>query len=191
MGKFDFSLTNAGAILLGEVVAGQHLTFTKCAIGDGTLPVGVELSELSSLVAWKKNIPITSLAYKGDGKAVIRMAVTNQDFTDDFTFREIGIYAQDPSVGEILYAVANAGTNADLIPAYGGNEIVEMVCDLITIVGTDAVVEAIIDDSIIYATAQDLIDHANDPKAHGSHITDPYAHSNLIALHLWQKGKGY
>jgi hypothetical protein len=193
MAQFEFSMTNKGAILLTKAIAGKQIRFTRCAVGDGVVPVDVGLNELSSLISLKQWLPISAASYKSEGKAVVRTTLTNKDVSDSFYIREIGLYAQDPdpAVGEILYAVLYAGANADLLPAYGGGEIVELVYDLIAVVGVDVTVTALIDDSIVYATARDLTDHVNDPMAHGGHNTDPNAHANLLALHLWRPTKVY
>lgn len=192
MGKFDsFTLTRNGALLMSKVTAGQKLTFTRCAIGDGELPYGTDLCDLTTLVSEKMSLLINSVAFKSAGHAIVRTTYNNRNVTAEFYVRELGLFARDPDVGEILYAVANAGENADLLPAYGGSEVVEQIYDIIVLVGNVTEVTAVIDDSLIYATAQDLADHAADPMAHGNHIKDPLAHSNLLALHLWQPGKVY
>jgi phage-related tail fiber protein len=189
--KFDnFTLTKKGAVLLAKISTGQKLVFTHCAIGDGVLS-GADPADLTALINPKMSLDITSVAFKTQGYAVVRTTLTNKSFTEDFRLREIGVFAQDPDEGKILYAIANAGENGDLMPAYGGSEIVEQIYDIIIAVGATPEITAVIDDSLIYATAQDLADHAADPKAHGNHLGDAYAHSNLAALHLWQAGKTY
>lgn len=80
--------------------------------------------------------------------------LSNADVTAGFYFREIGLFALDPDVGEILYAYANSGTTADYI-APTGSGIIEKVFDVITVVGSAANVTANIA-SGIYASTADL-----------------------------------
>jgi phage-related tail fiber protein len=192
VGKFDsFTLTRKGALLMGKIVAGQKLTFTHCAIGDGEIPYGTNLCDLTALINQKMLLPITSVSIKSAGNAIVRFTYDNHSVTTEFYVREIGLFANEPDAGEILYAVANAGDNADLLPAYGGAEVVEQIYDIIALIGNADSATAVIDDSLIYATAQDLKDHENDQLAHPEHRNDRYAHMDLIALHLWRPGKAY
>jgi hypothetical protein len=69
--------------------------------------------------------------------------------------REIGIYAQDPDIGEILYAVAYAGDRADFIPADGITK-VENVVDIYTVIANAQNVTAVISDTVVLATKQDI-----------------------------------
>lgn len=115
------------------------------------------------------------------------MVLSNQDIVTGFYFREIGLFAQDPDVGEILYCYANAGATADYIPAGGGTDVVEKSFDVIAIVGTATNVTATIDSSLVYASAQELLDHENNyTDAHGlsgkiSHSLTTAANDFLVA----------
>jgi outer membrane murein-binding lipoprotein Lpp len=69
--------------------------------------------------------------------------------------REIGIYAQDPDLGEILYAVAYAGDKPDFIPADGTTK-VENVVDIYTVIANAQNVTAVISDTVVLATRRDI-----------------------------------
>ncbi|MEC0171178.1 phage tail protein, partial [Paenibacillus graminis] len=149
------TLTNKGLVLQGKAQAGAELNYTRIAVGDGSLS-GQSVPALNGLISLKKNLPISRMRPQPPNKAVIGATLSNADITTGFFFREIGVFAQDPDVGEILYAYANAGVTADYIAAGGGSDIIEKAIDCVVIVGTAANITATIDDSLVFALQTDL-----------------------------------
>ncbi|OKP97772.1 phage tail protein [Paenibacillus sp. P46E] len=149
------SLTNKGLVLQGKAQAGTQLNYTRIAVGDGSLS-GQSVPALNGLISLKKNLPISRLRPQPPNKAVIGATLSNADITTGFFFREIGVFAQDPDVGEILYAYANAGVTADYIAAGGGSDIIEKAIDCVVIVGTAANITAMIDNSLVFALKSEL-----------------------------------
>lgn len=159
MGAFGgLTITNKGIALQAKAQAGSELHYTRVAIGDGYLG-GQSIATLTDLISEKKSLDITKLKVLGSGKAVIGAVLTNQNIVTGFYFREIGIFADDPDEGEILYAYANAGNNAEYIPPGGGPDVVEKHIDSIVVVGQTENVTATIDQSLVFATLEDLSDH--------------------------------
>lgn len=158
-------LTNRGRNLLAKAQAGIQLNFTRIAVGDGNL-VGSSIVDLNALIHQVKSLNITKLKTMTGGKAVVGAVLSNQDITSGFYFREIGVFAQDPDVGEILYCYANCGATAEYIPAGGGPDIIEKSFDIITVIGNASNVTATIDSSLIYASAQALTTHENNDAIH-------------------------
>ena len=148
-------LTDAGRNILSQALTGEAITFTRVALGAGDVPQNPEA--LVALVDEKRNAPIQSFSVVGDGTSRIRAIVTNVGLAAGFFAREVGIFATNPDTGlETLYAYANAGNQADYLPAEGGATIVEQLFDLFTVVDSATNVTAIIDSSIIYATKDEL-----------------------------------
>lgn len=168
-------ITNRGRALQAKAQIGTQLVFTRIAVGDGELGGGsiLDLTELKHEV---KSLSITKIKTLSDGKAVIGTLLSNQDISEGFYLREIGIFAQDPDLGEILYCYGNAGALAEYIPAGGGADIIEKNIDIITIVGNASSVSAVIDESLIFETpdgAQEKVDtHAVKKQTHG--ISEDY-----------------
>ncbi|THD15383.1 hypothetical protein CI793_13535 [Anoxybacillus ayderensis] len=162
-------MTNRGRVLQTKAQTGVQLTFTRIALGDGSLS-GQSILELNQLINEKKSVSITKLKTQPDGKAVVGAVLSNQDITTGFYWREIGVFAQDPDIGEILYCYGNAGSAAEYIPAGGGSDIIEKNIDIITIVGNASSVSATINQSLVLETpegAQGKVDaHANDTTKH-------------------------
>jgi phage-related tail fiber protein len=147
-------LTDKGRNLLSKALTGTALHFTKVALGDGVWDSSVNPENLDDLVSKKIDLPINNLSVTGDGTAVLRFVLTNSGLTDGFFTREIGIYANDPDLGEILYAVTYSN-NPDFIPADGVVKI-ENVTDIYTVVSNAQNVTAVISDTVVIATKDDV-----------------------------------
>lgn len=126
-------LTNKGLNLQSKAQSGTELKYTRIAIGDGNLG-SVSPLELNSLRNEVKSLSINKLNVLPGGKAIVGTILKPEDITKDFYFREIGLFANDPAVGEILYCYGNAGNLAEFIPA-NGIDVVEKSIDIQTIVG--------------------------------------------------------
>jgi hypothetical protein len=148
-------LTQRGRNLLAKAQTGTTLTFTKIKLGDGLWPSNTDPTQLNDLVSPKLNLPIQEIRVVGDGTVRLRFVLTNTGLSQGFFMREIGIYAQDPDIGEILYAVAYAGDRADFIPADGITK-VENVVDIYTVIANAQNVTAVISDTVVLATKQDI-----------------------------------
>ncbi|MBP1924583.1 phage-related tail fiber protein [Sedimentibacter acidaminivorans] len=149
-------LTNRGKILQSKAQTGVNLNYTRIALGDGELG-STSILELNALKNQIKTLNISKLKVLGDGKAVVGAQMTNQDLVTGFYFREIGLFATDPDVGEILYCYGNSGDLAEYIPA-GGSDIIEKTIDIQTVVGNATNITATIDESSVFATKKDIND---------------------------------
>ncbi|WP_409174797.1 hypothetical protein [Brevibacillus fortis] len=128
------TLTNKGRNLQAKAQTGVELKFTRFGIGDGELG-GQSIIDLNALISQKQSLGIAKLKTMPGGKAVAGTVISNKDLTTGFYFREIGLFAQDPTEGEILYGYANCGTTAEYIPANGGSDLIEKTFDVVMIIG--------------------------------------------------------
>lgn len=142
-------ITNRGLALQAKAQTGTALQFTVIKIGDGQLG-GQSIPTLQGLINQKLSLPIGKHMAQ-TGKATLGAYLSNASMTTGFYFREIGIFATDPALGEILFAYANAGATAEYIPAGGGPDIVEKYIDLVAIIQNATNVSAVIDDSLAMA----------------------------------------
>ncbi|WP_405104543.1 phage tail protein [Paenibacillus sp. FSL K6-1217] len=149
------TLTNKGLVLQGKAQAGGKLNYTRIAVGDGSL-TGQAVPAMNGLISQKINLPITRITTQPPNKAIIGSVLRNADVSTGFYWREVGVFAQDPDAGEILYAYANAGVTADYIPPGGGSDIIEKTFDCVVVVGTAANITAVIDDSLVFAKKSEL-----------------------------------
>ncbi|MDP5276635.1 hypothetical protein [Chengkuizengella axinellae] len=147
MASFDgMKLTNDGIDLQGKVQAGATLNFTRIAIGDGEL-IG-SLVDLTELINETFSLEIQQLDNLGGGKTQVKTTLVNQDNPEGSFIREIGLFADDPDKGEILYSVANAGDQADHLPPSNGPDVFEELITLIIFAGNDAEVSATIQQTV-------------------------------------------
>ncbi len=142
--------TTKGRALQSKALAGTQLNFTRMEMGSGSLGSTSQIT-LNALIEPQVSIEISSIIVKS-GTAAIRGNFTNEDITSGFYWRELGVYATDPDLGEILYCYANAGSLAEYIPLQE-SELIEKVISLSVIVGDVSNVSATIDDSILYIEA--------------------------------------
>lgn len=114
-------MTDVGNALQAKVNAGQtKLTFTKIKVGSGvnaTNPLA-----LTDVISSKWET--TNFVVKLEGKIVsVDTVITNTGVHEAFRMSEIGLFAQDPDKGEILYAYLT-DPEPDRMPAEGGSVVV-------------------------------------------------------------------
>ena len=150
MAKFNgFVLTEKGRELLAKGLAGETITFTKMAIGDGTSLTSER--ERTELVNQITTLPILNINAKKNGTCEINALLTNKSVTTGFYIKELGIFAHGNDNVEILYAY-NISTSPDFVPPFSANNVVEIEYVDTIIVDQVANVTAIIDPSITYIT---------------------------------------
>lgn len=131
----DCDLTAAGRLLLGKAAGGAKIVYTKIVMGDGELPDGQTIANLEGVIHPKTVLDIVKCKVQTDGTVVIGGIYTNATEKTGFYYREIGLYAEDPDLGEILYCYGNARQFAEWIPAIGGQNVIEKTIDITTIIG--------------------------------------------------------
>lgn len=165
MGNFsNNALTNAGRSLLADVQAGAVFIPTKIVIGSGSMPAGKTPATMTDVVTVVKNLAINKKKKTPDGKFIVGGVYTNEDITADFYFRELALYARaeyrdaegnvTQAVAECLYSYGNAGSTADLMPAYSTSAVVEKQTDLVVWIGNDAQVDLTIESGVYIPHAQ-------------------------------------
>ncbi|MFD3764078.1 phage tail protein, partial [Paenibacillus lactis] len=156
MGAFGGLIqTNKGRNLQAKAEAGAQLKFTRMGVGDGQLG-GQSIPSLNKLIHETMSLPITRLKPQLPAQAIVGAVLSSQDVTTGFFFRELGIFAQDPDEGEILYAYGNSGSAAEYIPPVGSPDIIEKTIDMIVTFGQAQNVSAVINSSLIFATPDDV-----------------------------------
>ena len=150
MAKFNgFILTEKGRELLAKGLAGETITFTKMAIGDGTSLTSER--ERTALVNQITTLPILNINAKKNGTCEINALLTNKSVTTGFYIKELGIFAHGNDNVEILYAY-NISTSPDFVPPFSANNVVEIEYVDTIIVDQVANVTAVIDPSVTYIT---------------------------------------
>lgn len=108
-------LTTQGQALYSKAQTGTTLNFTRMQIGGGQLAVNQDPTTLTALITPIAYFNINSELANGN-TAIIRGIFENTNLTSSTYTCEIGLFATDPTAGEILYAYANAGSQGDTLP---------------------------------------------------------------------------
>lgn len=132
------TLTNAGQALQTKVQAGATLTFTRIALGDGQLN-GQPIAPLTALISQKATVEVDSVRVVNTTTAQVAGFFSNADISTGFWWRETGVFAQDPDVGEILYGYTNAGDAGDYIPTVADTRIEKYIYCSIAVANADTV----------------------------------------------------
>lgn len=199
------TMTDVGADLQAKVNAGKtKLTFTKIKVGSGvnvTNPLA-----LTDVISSKWET--TNFVVKQEGKIVsVDTFITNNGITEAFRMSEIGLFAQDPDKGEVLYAYLT-DPEPDRMPAAGGSVVVSQELTIGMIFSNTGNVSLTVNMGAL-VTHEQLTEavkqHNDDENAHGgllqnlksqlaTHNTDISSHpviTNMIAKILgatnWQE----
>ena len=151
-------LTNKGRELLAKAINNEtKINVTKFKIGAG-YNTGND-RELTDLLDKRNEFPVNSYERKENGIVEFTFIVSNKTgtgestITNSYKISEMGIYAQDDSGTEILYAY-NKGTDGDYIPVYNGKNAIDIVEKCIIIIDQAATLNITIDNSMTYLTRE-------------------------------------
>lgn len=187
------TMTDVGADLQAKVNAGKtKLTFTKIKVGSGvnaTNPLA-----LTDVISSKWET--TNFVVKQEGKIVsVDTFITNNGITEAFRMSEIGLFAQDPDKGEVLYAYLT-DPEPDRMPAAGGSVIVSQELTIGMIFSNTGNVSLTVNMGAL-VTHEQLTEavkqHNDDENAHGgllqnlksqlaTHNTDISSHPAITAM---------
>ena len=187
------TMTDVGADLQAKVNAGKtKLTFTKIKVGSGvnaTNPLA-----LTDVISSKWET--TNFVVKQEGKIVsVDTFITNNGITEAFRMSEIGLFAQDPDKGEVLYAYLT-DHEPDRMPAEGGSVVVSQELTIGMIFSNTGNVSLTVNMGAL-VTHEQLTEavkqHNDDENAHGgllqnlksqlaTHNTDISSHPAITAM---------
>lgn len=173
-------MTSRGAEFQAKVNAGSTtLTFTKLALGSGEAEGSLE--NLTELVHKEMDMTIKSISNEGN-IVTLRSTITNKGISQAFYAREMGLYATDPDLGEILYAI-QTDPKPDNIPAEGSATVVSEDFTAHLIMSNTGSVSAVLDTGALL-TLEDLRNHEADETAHEAafdkHNKEENAHSGIL-----------
>ena len=112
--------TIKGMRLNTKIQAGQCLmNFTKIKLGKGLHGEDELLEGLEALFEIQQEVSISRVEIMSENTVKISTVISNEGMEEGFYISEIGVFAEDPDEGEILYSVA-VGTEGkmDYHPSY-------------------------------------------------------------------------
>lgn len=112
-------LTDRGRDLVAKIVAGSSgVSFTKVALSAQHYD-DISIPALTDLNAVKQTAEVSRVTKLNTAAVKIEAAIDNLDVTQSYSLAAIGLYANDPDLGEILYGISGAEV-AGFVPAYNG-----------------------------------------------------------------------
>ena len=154
MGFEKVYITKQGALLAAKTLQGKKIQFDHAEIGSGNLSGNA--ADKTALTTKVLECPIEETKITGDTQASVSFIFKNTDANSAFYFREIGLFAIDPDTkAKVLYAYANAGSNAEYI----NNSIAEKIekhIQINVIVDNASNVTITLDSTQIYVTENEL-----------------------------------
>ena len=112
-------VVSKGFRLLTKLAASQgSLQFTRAAVGTGKPPEGYSPESMIGLNDYKIDAEIADYGVQDD-MAYITVQVSSDNVTEGFLVTEVGVFAEDPDEGEILYGYMDTSTDPTYIYANG------------------------------------------------------------------------
>lgn len=150
-------ITNKGQALLAKMIAGSgNIEFTKIS-ASSTAYTDAQLEGLTSLSNVKQTSLISKVTRTNEVAIKVEAAFTNTELTAGYYMKALGLYAVDPDVGEILYAVTRETSGNCYMPAYNGITVSGAYVQLVTTVGNAENVSLEVDQAAV-ATIGDIQD---------------------------------
>lgn len=148
-------ITNKGQALIAKMIAGTgNIDFTKICTSS-TQYTENQLVSLTSLSNVKQTSLISKVTRTNEVAIKVEAAFTNTDLTAGYYMRTIGLYAADPDIGEILYAVTIETSGNCYMPPYNGVTVSGAYVQLVTTVGNAESVSLEVDAAAV-ATIGDI-----------------------------------
>lgn len=111
-------ITSKGQCLINKALANEcNLIFTKAATSEQIYTLE-QLQNLTNMLV--KQSTYLSRVYTDNSKLHIDVAFNNESLSEGYYLHCIGLYANDPNEGEILFAVAKEMSESCYVPAYNG-----------------------------------------------------------------------
>lgn len=126
-------ITNKGLQLIAKLVAsGTALSFTRAAVGIGSVPSGYDPTNMTGLNKYKMDGSIASCGSSGDTASIV-FQISSIGVSTGFTITEAGLFATDPDEGEILYCYLDMSSDPQYIYAEGSaiSKFVEMTLTVV------------------------------------------------------------
>ena len=127
MAEFNQSaLTKKGAALVAKAQSdGATIRITKAVVGSGTYDGTEDLTALTELKHQEQEFTPSSIERKNDTNVFVHFTISNYNevtktgLDHGYFMTEMGLIAEDPDEGEILYAISTAA-QADWLQSYNG-----------------------------------------------------------------------
>ena len=105
-------ITSKGIALQTKLIAGTTLTITRAVVGAGFVPPPL-LKDQTAVSDPRQTLALQTISYPEEGKCALPMILDNTGLAEGYTAHQLGIFANDPDEGEILYCILGTATGGD------------------------------------------------------------------------------
>lgn len=111
-------LTTAGLTLQAKLIAGQTLQITRIEAGTGRVGEDV-LPDQTAVKNPAAELSMNPVRVVGEGEVLLPVFLLNNKVETAFDITQVGVYAQDPDAGEILFFIAQVDeqSSGEHVPA--------------------------------------------------------------------------
>ena len=128
-------ITEKGQQLISKIFKGTTgVKFTRISTSSKPYEED-ELSGLIELSEEKQSNPVSGVEKTETAAVKVVTAFTNSELTEGYYLRAMGLYAEDPDDGEILYGVTAELSGNCYMPAYNGITLSAIDVEMVTAVG--------------------------------------------------------
>ena len=121
MSTWKAVVTEKGDALLAKLTQGHTLEITHAEVGAGKVEFTPEdltpLKQQTSVSNVKQTATIEPVGYPEEGMCALPVAITNKGVDASYPAWQVGIFANDPDEGKILFFLAQAEDAATNIPS--------------------------------------------------------------------------
>ena len=100
-------ITNKGLALQAKLIEGHTLNITRAVAGTAYVQP-VLLLQQTDISDIKQTLKFKKVSYPEEGKSAVPMFLTNEGLATGYIATQIGVFAEDPDEGEILYFISQA-----------------------------------------------------------------------------------
>lgn len=138
-------ITDRGLALCAKIAAGStKMSFTKICTSSTNYPSSTNLAALTALTNIKQTTLISGVSVINNASVKVEGALSNASLLTGYYIYTIGLYAQDPDLGEILYSVTTA-VQADWMPPNNGLSASSILIQLVTVTSNASNVQVEVD----------------------------------------------
>ena len=138
-------ITDRGLALCAKIAAGStKMSFTKICTSSTNYPSNTNLAALTALTNIKQTTLVSGVSVINNASVKVEGALSNASLSTGYYIYTIGLYAQDPDLGEILYSVTTA-VQADWMPPNNGLSASSILIQLVTVTSNASNVQVEVD----------------------------------------------
>jgi hypothetical protein len=148
--------TKQGQILIAKMLSGTNgIKFTRITTSSTRYEIN-QLEDLTELSDTKQSVLVSKVSRPSEITVQVEAAVRNDEIMTGYYLRSIGLYATDPDVGEVLFAVTIETSGNCYMPAYNGVAVSGAYIKLVARVSNSEIVNLEVDPAAV-ATVGDIM----------------------------------